>query len=91
MDGLNNAVGARMFVVIVLVVVVMVGMFSVDVYGNILPPSLNNADKVKDDDQPFSRPVVVVQPQSVGSPWPMPQVITTTPVTYTLADPTTFR
>ena len=83
MDQLNNAVGARMFV---LIVVAMVGMFSVDVYGNILPPLLNNADK--DDDQPFSRPV---QPQSVGSPWPMPQVITTTPVTYTLADPTTFR
>ncbi|XP_071794815.1 beta-hexosaminidase subunit alpha-like isoform X1 [Asterias amurensis] len=60
-------------------------------YGLVIIVMLSSVDgniQLNSFDPSFGK---AVQPQSVGSPWPMPQVITTTPVTCKLTDQSSFR
>ncbi len=72
---------------VALIVAVLLGMCVVNVHGNLQMTEVTWSGGRPND----TNRVRVQQQQSVGSPWPMPQALTTTPDIYTLTDQKSFR
>ena len=63
------------------------GMFMMNVHGN----RQMTEEVTCSGQQPINTNRLQHQQQSVGSPWPMPQTLITTPDIYTLEDQKSFR